>query len=156
MSRHGQASLGLQLEIGIVTKLGQGRLFACRDTTLGVATRPLVSRHDPWCRTGQAGCACRDQACTPNARQQRAHARTTAHNVRATGRNAHTLCTQPRLAIEHCLGHCSWTLFNNTVHRHCSKKKKKTLGIWGITVCYNPHRIGEKVPTLYKYELLST
>ena len=111
MSRHGRASLGSQLEIGVVTRLGQGRLFACRDKTLGVTT-------------GQAGCACRDQACTPSARRQRAHARTTAHSVRATGRNAHTLCTQPRLAIEHCLGHCSWTLFNNTVHEHCSKKKK--------------------------------
>ena len=121
MSRHGQASLGSQLEIGVVTRLGQERLFACHDTTLGVAT-------------GQAGCACSDQACTPNAWRQRVHARTTAHSVRVTGCNAHTLCPQPKLAIEHCLGHCSWTRFNNTVHGHDSitlfmdivqKKKKK-------------------------------
>ena len=34
-------------------------------------------------------------------------------------------CARDRPTTVHCLGHCSWTLFTNTVHEHCSKKKKK-------------------------------
>ena len=40
-----------------------------------------------------------------------------------------TLCTKPSFVIVHCLGllfgHCSWTLFKNTVHKVKKKKKNK-------------------------------
>ena len=33
-------------------------------------------------------------------------------------------CAHHRPVTVHCLGHCSWTLYTNTIHGHCSKKKK--------------------------------
>ena len=49
VSRHGFGVVTWSGLLRVATRLGQGRLFACRDTDLGVAT-------------GQTGCACRNWA----------------------------------------------------------------------------------------------
>ena len=52
-----------------------------------------------------------------------------------------THCAHDQTATVHCLGHCTWTLFTNTVQERRSKKKKKEykndpLGIRGIASWY--------------------
>ena len=69
--------------------------------------------------------ACLMRACSRNKVAARVAVCMTARSACATERSARALCTGPRLAIEHYLGHYSWTLF--------IQKKKMTLGIWGVT-----------------------
>ena len=107
----------------------------------------LRSRHQSEVATwGQAAWACRDE-CTPSMRatcagcardmcatsllcaQQRPRHGHCARSVRARpGFWVCAPCTQPSFVTVHCLGslfgHCSWTLFKNTVHRVKKKKYK--------------------------------
>ena len=95
------------------------RLGLDRDGSLLVATRPLVlrsARRAVRVATGHSRPARGDIAHDRVA--ARAASRTTAHSVCATGRSARALCTRPRLATEHCLGHCSITLLKKKINNH--------------------------------------
>ena len=62
--------------------------------------------------------------------RDRPAARTTTRSARAIGRSARALCTRP-ICCSALFGSLFGTLFMETVH---SKKKKRTLGIWGVTI----------------------
>ena len=94
--------------------------FPCRDKTwVGVAEAlddkaPLA--HDRVCDRTHDAC---DST-------QDAHDR--AHSVCS--------CSRYRPMTVHCLGHCSWVLFTNSVHGYCSKKKVQNFDPWELG-CHN-------------------
>ena len=80
-------------------------------------------------RVCKAPCCDRVSCVTTGPEAGRAEVHATARSVRTTARSERALCLRQTWNNTLCcvlLGHCTWTLFTNTVHRVLFKKKKST------------------------------